>query len=322
MRRRALLGFAAALAASSTLHSQPRARIYRVVLPSIAPQKSIEHLLAAFEQGLRDHGYVPGKDIVIEVRSAEGRAEQFPELVRQVVRSKPDVILTGINANTSVVKAATQSIPIVFGIGTEVVAAGFVQSLPKPGGNLTGLTWDVGPEIAEKRFEFFREIAPKISRVAVLWEPPYGEQYKIPTDRAASALGVSTFWRQFSGDMERDFAEMARGRAEGVYVHHGTHLFARRSELAAVATRHRLPTACGSAEVVNAGALMSYGPNLADLFRRAATYVDKILKGSKPAELPVERPTKLELVVNRGTAKALGLTLPQSLLLRVDRLVG
>lgn len=321
MRRRAFLGCASALVASSTLYAQPRTRIRRVVLPSIASRRSTEHLVAAFEQGLRDHGYVLGKDIVFDVRSAEGRAEQFAELVHQVVRSKPDVILTGINANTSVVKAATQSIPIVFAIGTEVVASGFVHSLSTPGGNLTGLTWDVGPEIAEKRFEFLKEVAPRISRVAVLWEPPYGEQYKIPTDKAASVLGLGTFWREFSGDVERDFAEMVRQRADAVYVHHGTHLFARRSELAAIATRYRLPTACGSAEVVDAGALMSYGPNLADLFRRAAAYVDKILKGAKPAELPVERPTRLELVVNRGAATALGLRLPQSLLLRVDRLV-
>jgi putative ABC transport system substrate-binding protein len=320
VRRRALLGLAAALAAAS-LRAQTRAQTYRVVLTSIGARKAIEHLVAAFEQGLRDHGYAPGKDIVIEVRSAEGSAKQYPELVRQVVRSRPDVILTGINASTSAVRTATQSIPIVFAVGTEVVTAGFVQSLSKPGGNLTGLTWDVGPEIAEKRFELFREIAPKISRVAVLWEPPYGEQYKLPTDKAASALGLTTFWLEFSGNVERDFAEMVRGGAHGVYVHHGTHLFARRSELAALATRHRLPTACGSAEVVDAGALMSYGPNLADLFRRAASYVDKILKGAKPAELPVERPTKLELVVNRTTAAKLALALPPSLLLRVDRLV-
>lgn len=317
-----MLGFAsAALLAPNAVFGQ-RGRVYRIVIPAIVPRKAFEHLVTAFEQGLRENGYIPGKDILIEVPSSGGNVDAYPELVQEVVRSKPDVILTGINANTSVVQAATQNIPVVFGIGTEVVAAGFVQSLSRPGGNLTGLTWDVGPEIAEKRFELFKDVAPKMSRVAVLWEPPYGEQYKVPTDKAASMLGLTTFWREFSGDMERDFADVARGRADAVYVHHGTRLFARRAELAATAAKHRLPTACGSAEVVDAGALMSYGPNLADLFRRAAGYVHKILKGAKPADLPVERPTKLEFVINRGTAKALGLNLPQSLLLRVDRLAG
>ena len=245
--------------------------------------------------------------------------ERFPELIRQIIRSKPDVILTSINAQTIPVKAATRTIPIVMAIGTDVVGAGLVDSLSKPGGNVTGLTWDVGPESATKRMELLKEFAPKISRVAILWETPYGVEYLKTTENAASVLGLRTSSLEFSGDMERDFAQMRRNGADAVYVHHGNLLFSRRVELAAAAVRHRLPTACGSAEVVDAGALMSYGPNLSELFRSAAVYVDKILKGARPADLPVERPSRLELVLNRATAKALGLTLPQSLLLRADR---
>ena len=296
-------------------------RPYRIAVVTITSAQSSAHLRAAFEDGLRQRGYVIGRDVVVEVRSAEGDRELYPKLIAEVVRSKPDVILTGVNANTTPAAAATKSIPIVFAVGTEVIKSGFAQSLGRPGGNLTGITWDVGDALAAKRFELFKEMVPKISRVAVLWEPPYGQQYRGPTDAAARILGLTTFWREYSGDLEADFTEIARGGADGVYLHHGVGLFSRRSEVAAVATRHRLPTACGSAELVDAGALMSYGPNLADSFRQAASHVDKILKGAKPADLPVEQPTKIELAVNAGTAKTLGLALPPSLRLRVDKLV-
>jgi putative ABC transport system substrate-binding protein len=321
-RRRALAVAIAAIVMPFGSRAQKAKPVRRVVISSIGPESAIRHLVSALEQGLREHGYVQGRDVIVEVRSANGRADRYAEMVSELVRSKPAVIVTGVNASTSVVHAATRTIPVVMAIGTEVVAAGFVQSLARPGGNITGLTWDVGPDSAAKRFDLLKEAVPKMSRAAVLWEPPYGVQYREPTEAAAKALGVATDWVQYSGDMERDFADIARGRADAVYVHHGTNLFSRRKELAAVAARHRLATACGSAEVVDAGALMSYGPNLPDSFRQAAKYVDKILKGANPAELPVERPTRLELVVNRTTAKTLGLTLPQSLLLRVDRFVG
>jgi putative ABC transport system substrate-binding protein len=322
-RRRHALGIAIAVAVAPWYSFAQRAKpARRVVISSIGPESAIRHLVAAFEQGLRELGYVPGKDVAVEVRSAEGRPDRYSAMTRELVRSAPDVIVTGVNASTSVVHAATRTIPIVMVIGTEVIAAGFVQSLARPGGNVTGLTWDVGPETAAKRFELLKEAVPAMSRAAVLWEPPYGVQYREPTDAAGRALGVATRWVQYSGDLEHDFAQIVRGRAHAVYVHHGTNLFSRRRELAAVAMRHRLATACGSAEVVDAGAFMSYGPNLPDSFRQAAKYVDRILKGVRPADLPVERPTKLELVVNRDTASALDLALPQSLLLRVDRFVG
>lgn len=322
MRRRDMLASAAAcLAWPPVLRAQQRARVYRVAMTTIAPTSTFRHLVAAFELGLREHRYTPGKDVVFEVFSAEGKADGYPELVRRVVQSKPDVIITGVNANTLPVKAATQSIPIVMAVGTEVIATGLVRSLAKPGGNITGLTWDVGPESAAKRMELLKEFAPKISRVGIFWEPPYGEEYLKTTEQAASTLGLPTMSLEYSGNIERDFSKMRANGADAVYVHHGVQLFGRRAELAKVAVRHRLATACGSAEVVDAGALLSYGPSLSDLFRRAASYVDRILKGAKPGDLPVERPTKLELVLNAKTAKILGLALPPSLLLRVDRIV-
>jgi putative ABC transport system substrate-binding protein len=296
-------------------------RPYRIAAITIAPARSSAHLKAAFEDGLRERGYVIGRDVIVEVRSADGDVQIYPKLVDEVVRSKPDLIFSGTNANTAPAAAATKSIPIVFAVGTEVIQSGFVQSLARPGGNMTGITWDVGEELVSKRFELFKEMVPRMSRVAVFWEPPYGQQYRATTDATAKKLGVSTFWREYSGDVDADFAEIVRGRGDGVYVHHGVRLFSQRQQVAAAATRHRLPIACGSAELVDAGALMSYGPNLADSFRQAATYADKILKGAKPGDLAVEQPRKMELAVNAGTAKLLGLALSQSLRLRVDKLV-
>lgn len=321
MKRRALLGFAASMALLPSATIAQSERVYRVVLVGINPIGLAKHLLNAFEQGLRELGRMPGRDIIIEVRSAGGDRARYPDLVKAVVQSKPDVILTSINTNTLPVKAATQTIPIVMTIGTEVVAAGLVGSLARPGGNVTGLTWDVGPESATKRMELLKELAPATSRVGIYWEVPYGVEYLKTTQSAASVLRLQSVAREYSGDIERDISELRRQGVNALYVHHAGELFSRRAELARVAVRHALPTACGSAEVVDAGALMSYGPSLSDLFRRAAGYVDRILKGAKPAELPVERPTRLELVVNQATAKALGLSLPPSFRLRVDRVV-
>ena len=296
-------------------------RVRRVVLVGVTPFGSAQHLFNAFEQGMQEHGYRLGRDVILEMRSADGDAARYPAVVDAVVKSKPDVIVSSVNANSLPIKAATQTTPIVITVGTEVVSSGLVQSLARPGGNVTGLTWDVGPESATKRMELLKELVPPATRIGILWEVPYGVEYLKTTLDAATALRLESFGLEFTGDIERAFADLRRNGADAVYVHHGNYLFTRRSELAAAALRHRLPTACGSAEVVDAGALMSYGPNLADLFRRAAGYVDKILKGARPADLPVERPAKLELVVNQRTAKALGLSLPLSFLARTDRIV-
>lgn len=321
MKRREIVGLAACLALSPSISVAQAIRARRIAFVGITPIGFAPHLLTAFEQGLREHGRMPGRDVIIEVHSAEGDIARYPQVVSEVVRSKPDVILTSINANTLPVKAATQTIPVVMAIGTEVISSGLVGSFARPGGNVTGLTWDVGPESASKRMELLKELVPATSRVGILWEAPYGAEYLKVTQDAATALGLRHVHLEFSGDMERDFSALRHKGADAAYLHHGIQLFSRRVELAAVAARHRMPTACGSAEVVEAGALMSYGPNLSDLFRRAAGYVDRILKGAKPADLPVERPSKLEFVINRRTAKTLNLPLPQPVLLRTDRIV-
>ena len=321
MKRRDLVGLVVSMALQPSAAIAQGARAYRVVLVGITPIGLAKHLLNAFEQGLRDTGRVPGRDVIIEVRSANGDARRYLEVVKTVVQSNPDVILTSVNTNTLPVKAATQTIPIVMTIGTDVVAAGLVRSLARPGGNVTGLTWDVGPELVSKRMELLKQLAPAIARVGIYWEVPYGVEYLKPTHEAAAALGLQSVAREYSGDLDRDLSELRRAGAQALYVHHGGELFSRRDELARAAARYAFPAACGSAEVVDAGALMSYGPSLSELYRRAAGYVDKILKGAKPAELPVERPKKVELVVNARTAKALGLSLAPSFRLRVDRIV-
>jgi len=319
-RRRFVALIGSALAAPLARAQQAR-RVYRIGWPVVSPRHVLEHLIASLEQGLRDLGYMPGKDILIEVRSAEGKMERFAEVVQEIVQSKPDVILTGVNATTTLVKAATQSIPIVMTIGTDVIGAGYAKSLAKPGGNITGITWDVGGGTVIKRLELLKEMAPKISRIAVLWESPYREQYKPTMDTAARVLGVSTSWHEYSGDPERDFAEMTRLRAEAVDVYPSVAIFSRRVEIIALATKHRLPTGFSVSEFVASGGLMSYGPNLAGAYRAAARHIDKILKGAKPGDLPIEQPTVIDLTINLKTAKALGLTIPLAVLIRADRVI-
>ena len=301
--------------------AQPPRRIYRIGWPAIAPRHAFEHLVAALEQGLRDHGYVPGKDILIELRSAEGKMERYPEVVQEVVQSKPDVIVTGPNANTTAVKAATQSIPIVFAIGTDVIGEGYVKSLAKPGGNITGLTWDVGGGTVSKAFELLKEAAPRISRVAVLYEPPYHVVYRRAVEDGASAMKVSLVWLDSADNFERSIVQAVQERANAVYVMGGPRLFGRRAEVVALAAKHRLPATYVNTEYVDVGGLMAYAPNIATSFRGTARYIDKILKGAKPGDLPVEQPTKFDLVINLKTAKALGLKIPPSLLLRADRVI-
>lgn len=279
------------------------------------------HVREAFEAGMRDHGYVVGEDIVVEMRSAEGRIERFPQVVKELVASNPDVIITSVNMTTDVVKSMTQTIPIVMGIGTDVIASGYAKSLAQPGGNITGITWDVGGDVTAKALELLREAAPEISRVAVLWEPPYEANYRAVIDKAARTLGLATIWVQYSGDLDKDFAEMRRQRADALYALTGVRVWVRRSEVAALAAAHRLPATYVVSEFVDAGGLMSYAPTNIIAFRALARYVDKILRGANPGDLPIEQPSRIELVINLRAAKALGLKIPRALLLRADRLI-
>jgi putative ABC transport system substrate-binding protein len=285
------------------------------------------HLTEAFRQGLRDLGYVEGRNVVIEYRSAEGKLERLPALAAELVALKVDVIMTGGTPQALAAKQATRTLPIVFAAAPDPVTDGLVTSLARPGGNVTGLS-RLAPELVGKGLELLKQAVPGVSRVAVLWEPgattERAEQDMLKeAEVAARTLGVRLQFIEARGpaDFDRAFSDMITARAGALTVLGSPMLFGERRRLVDLAAKNRLPAVYGLREFVDAGGLMAYGPNLADVFRRAATYVDKILKGAKPGDLPVEQPTKFELVINLTTAKALGLTIPQSLLARADEII-
>jgi putative ABC transport system substrate-binding protein len=280
----------------------------------------------AFLQGLRDHGYVQGRNVVIEYRDAAGKLERLPALAAELVALRVDVILAGGAAQAVAATQATKTIPIVFtGVG-DPVSMGLVSSLARPSGNATGLSL-LGPELVGKRLELLTQAVPGVTRVALLWQPGFErEAGKVPLTEAhvaARTLGVQLHVVEARGpaDIDRAFADMATARAGALTVGGGAMLNSERRRLADLAAKNQLPAMYPARQYVDAGGLMAYGPNAADLFRRAATYVDKILKGANPGDLPVEQPTKFELVINLKTAKALGLTIPQSVLARADQVI-
>lgn len=321
MRRRDSLFALGALVASSVARAQQPRKVFRIGWLSIAPRPQIAQLVEAFEQGMTDAGYAVGKNPVIEFAIADNKIERLPELARALVATNVDAIVCGSNPNILAAKAATQTIPIVFAVGTNVVETGIVKSLAWPGGNVTGLTWDVGGFIA-KRFELLKEAAPAIRRVAVLYDSPSDSDLEKKSDEAAAAaLGLSLIRQEITDDFARTFADLARAGIDAIIIYSSGKLYARRAELVALAAKHRMASGLSNEESVAAGGLMSYSPSLPDLFRRAAGYVSKIMKGAKPADLPVQQPIKLDLVINLKTARALGLKIPQTLLLRADRLI-
>jgi putative ABC transport system substrate-binding protein len=285
------------------------------------------HLHEAFRQGLRDLGYVEGRNVVIEYRDAEGKLERLPVLAAELVALKIDVIFAPNTPSALAAKQATRTLPIVFAIAADPVTDGLVTSLARPGGNVTGLS-SLAPELVGKRLEQLKQAVPGVSRVAVLWQPgAVGERTEKDmlkgAEAAARALGVQLQVVEARGpaDIDRAFSDMTRVRAGALTSLGGPMFFNERRRLVDLAAKNRLPAVYPQREFVDAGGLMAYGPNLADVFRRAATYVDKILKGAKPADLPVEQPTKFELVINLKTAKALGLTIPPSVLGRADQVI-
>jgi putative ABC transport system substrate-binding protein len=282
--------------------------------------------IRAFVQGLRSLGYAEGSNHVLERRSAEGRVERIGDIVAELVRLKPDVIVTTTTPIARQAKAATVTVPIVMATSWDPVNSGIVQSLARPGGNITGLTLVVNSEIEAKRLELLKTMLPGVSRVAYLGNRKDGEDWEGRIGKsvraAAPALGVTLVLVEFSPRQYGDaFARISRARAEALYVTSYPTALTDRAVIVDLATRARLPSSFAFREAVEAGALMSYGTKLADNFHRAAGYVDKILKGAKPADLPVEQATKFELVINVKTAKALGLTIPPSLLQRADQVI-
>ena len=305
--------------------AQQSGRIYRVGILSLSAQADSLHLFDALEQGLRDRGYVGGRNITLEYRFADRRMERLPDLAAELVRLKVDLILAANNPQATAARQATTTIPIVMSLASDPVGEGLVASLARPGGNITGLTADVTPETWGKCLQLLKELVPKISRAAVLSNSAFranAARWK-PTHDAARQLGVTLLAADIRGpdDLENAFAIMVQGRAEGFVVFTDPVTHARRSQMAGLAARNRLPAVYPWREAVNAGGLLSYGPDFSDLVRRAATYIDKILQGATPGDLPMEQPTKFELVINLKTAKALGLTIPPSLLARADQVI-
>ena len=286
------------------------------------------HLIEAFRQGLRDLGYVEGRNLMIEYRSAEGKLDRFPALATELVALKVDVIVATNTQAALAARQATATIPIVFAGPADPVSSGLVASLSRPGGNVTGLSSVPTPQLVGKPLELLTQAAPGRTRFAALWHRDYPEHTQQDmlgaVEGAARALGVHLQFVEARGGPEtfsRAFAEMIAARAEALTVLTSVLFISERRRLVDLAAKHRLPAVYVVRDFVDDGGLMSYGPLWIDLFRRAAIYVDKILKGVSPSELPVEQPTKFELVINLKTAKALGLTIPQSLLVRADEIL-
>ena len=307
------------------LAQQPK-KVPRIGYLSGASRSSMSARTEAFRQGLRDLGYVEGKNMIIEWRYAEAKPERFPALAAELVRLKVDVIVTGGEAATRPAKEATSTIPIVMAQDADPVGTGFVTSLARPGGNITGLS-RLAPELNGKRLELLKEIIPRLSRVAVFeisTDPGYAQTLK-EMELASAALGLKLQHIDILGakDIEPAFRAADKGRADAVlWQVQGSVYSSRRPEIADLAVKSRLPAIYyNPSDVEPGGGLMSYGVSLPDLDRRAATYVDKILKGAKPADLPVEQPTKFEFTVNLKAAKQIGLTIPATMLARADKVI-
>jgi putative ABC transport system substrate-binding protein len=329
-RRTFLAGSLGLLAAPLAVEAQPAGRVYRVgFMVTTSPVSEmvgadpVNPGARALVHGLRNLGYVDGRNLILDFRSAEGRFERFADILTDLVRQKADVIVIGDTRVAEVVRTVTSTVPVVMGASVDPVGRGIVQSLARPGGNVTGLTLDVGHEIHGKRLELLREAVPGASRVAVLatkeiWDLYYGKALKA----AAHALGLTVFLAEHTPAQYADaFALIRQQRADALFVAQSSENFGNRRLIGEFTTRHRLPSIHAFREGAQVGGLMSYGVNVPDLFRRAAGYVDKILKGAKPGDLPIEQPTKFELVINLMTAKALGLTIPPSVLVRADEVI-
>jgi len=308
----------------SLAEAQQLENVPRIGFLSVASPSSISARIEAFRQGLRELGYVEGRSIVVEWRYAEGKADHLRELAAELVRLKLEVIVTTGPTTTRSSKEATNTIPIVMAQDSDPVGNGFVASLARPGGNITGLS-TVNPEINGKRLELLKEIVPRLSRVAVLGNSttPGNAHALRETELAAGAFGVQVQYLDVRDrkDIETAFRAASKGRADVLLVLGSPVFVLQRTQIAALAVKNRLPTIYDRGEFVDDAGLMSYGTNFPDLYRRAAIYVDKILKGAKPADLPVEQPTKFEFIVNLKTAKQLGLVVPPNVLARADRVI-
>jgi putative ABC transport system substrate-binding protein len=315
------------LLTSSNADAQQQGKVPRIGYLSAQSPSAESSRLDGFRQVLRDLGYVEGKNIVIEYRYAEGKFDRLPDLAAELVRLKIDVIVTPGSPSTRAAQQATRTIPLVMTVVGDPIQAGFIASLAKPGGNITGLT-QISPQLSGKRLELLKEAFPKISRVAVFVDAALTAQRLSgalqETEMAAEALGIKLQSLEVGGpnpDLDGAFRTATSQRPGALNFLPGPVLERHRKRVVDLAAKSRLPAMYYSSEFVEAGGLMSYGVDLVDLYRRAAIYVDKILKGAKPADLPVEQPTKFELVINLKTAKQIGLTIPPNVLARADKVI-
>jgi putative tryptophan/tyrosine transport system substrate-binding protein len=302
---------------------QPK-KVPRIGWLSGGDSNSSRSQVEGFRQGLRELGYVEGQNIVLEYRWAEGNSDRYPVLAGELVHLRVDVIVTLGTQATLAAKKATNTVPIVAGGAGDLIGAGLVASLARPGGNVTGLT-NIDPDLSAKRLQLLKETFPKAARVAVLYHGgPGGDQEELSeTQTAARALKIQIQPLQVKepGQFQSSYAAMTKERADALIIFPGSFTGFHRRELIDLAFKHRLPTMCGNPVWSTDGGLISYGHDRHDQFRRAAIYVDKILKGTKPAELPVQQPTKFELIINLKTAKQLGVTIPPTMLARADKVI-
>ena len=327
MKRREFIAIAGGAAAGWPLaaRAQQPGRVYRVGWLSIGSREQTIHIIKPFEEGLRSLGYRVGENVVIEYRFADGDMDRVPALAAELVRLGVDVITTGSNANTLTVMRLTTTIPIVMTNSVDPVGVGLVSSLAHPGRNVTGFAQDTGGELNDKRLELLKEALPNLLRVGILWNPDFTPNRNRLTsmNKPAQAMGLTLVPAEVLGldTLEPAFATMVRERAQAFVVLSEPLLANYRGQIAAMAVRDRLPAISTTREYAEAGLLLTYGANLPDQFRRSAAFIDKIFKGAKPADLPVEQPTKFELVVNLKAAKALSLTVPPTLLGRADEVI-
>ena len=317
--RRAFLGTLGLLATPLGAGAQDSTRVHRIGLLSVPPA-----YLAAFAENLSQLGHVQGRNILFEIPTVGTSIDTRVRAAAELVRLNVEVIVTGPSRFIDVAKQATTTIPIIMVYGDDPVGRGYIVSLARPGGNITGLTWEPAPEIVGKYVEFLTELSPRPSRIAVITDVANPEQpFRKELDSAARHRGITLRYVEIRAvsDLSKAFSVIVGTRADAVIVFGGPALYSYRGEIADRARKNRLPTVYRYREGPEAGGLISYGPSLIDSWRQAAVYVDKILKGAKPADLPVAQPTKFELVINLKTAKALGLTIPPSLLQRADQVI-
>ncbi len=325
IKRRSIFVLLAALVMSLPAAARPAAaKMYRIGFIGNSTPALEANLVGPFRDGLREHGYVEGRNLVIEYRWAEGNYARLPALAGELIASKVDVLVAAGTPAALAVKRATTTVPMVMVAVGDPVGTGLVASLARPGGNLTGLV-SIAPDLEGKRLELLREIVPKLSQVSVLINPanPYTASSAEQIRAAAQALHLKVHFANVRTGRELDqaFEAIAGEHADGLIMVADRIFLHNRAKIAGFATRHRLPGVYAYSELVDAGGLMSFGPSYPGMHRRAAYFVDRILKGANPADLPMEQPEKFELIVNLKSAKAFGLTIPQSVLLRADRLI-